>query len=132
MTIRESGLATGIGWAVALWACLYTIDLAARADQVTSKQWQYLMSVPGGQWSWTALFGMGGLLLLVGMLTRLYRLRAVGCAILGTGALTIAAFYWCAPTIDPGLTTLGYHPWYAWGIVLMFCAAVNWRPVAWF
>ena len=132
LIIRESGIATGIGWAITAWTLIYTIDLAGRADDVTSAQWRYLMSVPGHQWSWVALFGTGTLLLALGMLGRLHRLRALGYAIIGAGSLGIAVFYALAPAVDPGLTTLGYHVWYAWAATLFFCSAASWRPVTWF
>lgn len=132
MIIRESGIACGIGWTLTAWAWWLTADLAWRGDNVTSRQWQYLMSVPGHQWTWVVLFGAGAFILSLGMVAADYTSRAIGLVILSLGAGAIAAFYLTAPLIDPGLTTLGYHPWLLCAAGMLPCAVVNWRPVAWF
>lgn len=132
MIARESGIVAGLGWALAMWACWFTFDVAWRGMKVTSPQWRYLMSVPGHQWAWAAVFGTAALLLTLGMATRRYAARAAGLAIMGFGCGSIAAFYACAPLIDPGLTTLGYHPWLISAGLMLLGAVINWRPVAWF
>lgn len=132
MIIRESGIAAGVGWVLTTWAGWFTTDLVWRADQITSRQWLYLMSVPGHQWSWAGLFGSGVMLLVLGLVGTRYRLRAAGFALIAVGTGLIAGFYLAAPFIDPGLTTLGYHPWLLSMVVMLFCAVVNWRPVSWF
>jgi hypothetical protein len=128
MTIRESGICGGACWALTGWLWWFTVDLVWRADNVTSRQWQYLMSVPGHQWTWAALYAAAALILTVGMITTRYRLRSAGLAIGGFGALLIAAFYALAPDIGAGLTTLGYHPWLLGGGAMLLAAVVNWRP----
>lgn len=128
---RNIRLLNGIGWALTLWGLGFTCDLAARADNVTSRQWQYLMSVPGNQWTWVAIFGSGAALLIAGMLTHVYRLRALGCAAMAFGSLLIGGFYVVAPAIDVGLTTLGYWPWFLTTLVMIVGACANWRPTTW-
>lgn len=132
MIVRESGIVTGIGWFLAAWGWIFTIDLVGRADQVTSAQWRYLMGVPGGRWAWIAIFGGGALILTFGQLLGRFKLRGAGMAMMGFGSLAIAVFYLCAPLIDPGLTTLGWHPWWGLAAVLLMGAVVNWKPVTWF
>ena len=129
--IRESPITGVIAGFFAYWGTQYTIDLIGRADQVTSTQWRYLMSVPGGRWSWITVFGVGSALLILGLCGRHYRTRAAGLTILGFGALAIAAFYICAPLIDPGLTTLGWHPWWPYGPACIGLAIFNTKPIRW-
>ncbi|MBJ7382997.1 MAG: hypothetical protein JHC55_00730 [Mycolicibacterium sp.] len=130
--VRESGVFTGICWIVAAWGIGFTLDLVARADDVTSSQWRYLMSVPGGRWSWVGVFLVGALVLTHGLAAQNYLLRTIGCGVLGFGCGAIAAFYVVAPFVDAGLTTLGYWPWLLGAAVLVFCAMVNAKPRAWF
>ena len=129
--IRESPLTGVIAGFFAYWGTQYTIDLIGRADQVTSTQWRYLMSVPGGRWSWITIFGVGAAILILGLLGPHYRTRATGLALMGFGSLSIAAFYICAPLIDPGLTTLGWHPWWPLAVIYLTLAIINWRPTRW-
>lgn len=85
MSLRASGFLNGIGWMLTAWGIGFTLDLVARADNVTSPQWRYLMSVPGGEWSWVAVFGSGTVLLIAGMLSQAYKVRAFGCAVMAVG-----------------------------------------------
>lgn len=129
---RSRRLLNGFGWVLTVWGLGFTCDLAARADNVTSRQWHYLMSVPGNQWSWAAIFGAGTALLIAGMLTNVYRLRAIGCGAMAFGSGLTVAFYMAAPMIDPGLTTLGYWPWIFTMLGMIVGAVVNWNPTTWF
>ncbi|SDD58076.1 hypothetical protein SAMN04488581_2588 [Mycolicibacterium neoaurum] len=131
MSLRASGFLNGIGWLLTAWGMAYTIDLTARGDKVTSAQWLYLMDELGGIESWQVLFGAGTAILLAGMLTQVYRIRAVGCAILALGSGMVALFYALAPA-QIGLTTLGHWPWILAMIIMLVGAVVNWNPTAWF
>lgn len=130
--VRESGLVAGICWVLDTWSFGFTLDLIARADDVTSAQWRYLMSVPGGNLAWAGVFLSGALALVYGLAVVNYRLRAIGCGLIGFGCSAIAAFYVFAPLIDPGLTTLGYWPWLLGGLILILAALVNAKPLTWF
>lgn len=131
MTIRESRVMTGVGWVIVGWAIGFTLDLIARADDVTSAQWRYLMSVPGGHWAWVGVFIIGAMFVTYGLASLRYVLRAIGFGILGFGCGAIAAFYIVAPFVDPGLTTLGYWPWLLGAVGLISIAAVNAKPITW-
>jgi hypothetical protein len=127
--LREMKLVGWGQWAITVWSWWYTADLTFRATDVTSSQWVYLMSVPGGHWTWAALFGWAAINLTTGMLMRRYWLRAVALALMGFGCFFTSAFYVAAPLIEPGLLTLGYHGWFLSCGLLLFLAVVNWRPV---
>lgn len=131
MSFRQHSL-NSANLLVTFWGMGFTIDLVARADKVTSRQWQYLMSVPGQQWAWVSVFGTATALLIAGQLARAHRLCAAGCAIAGFGAGMIGVFYMAAPVIDPGLTTLGYWPWLLTMFVMLVAAVINWKPAKWF
>ena len=121
----------GIGTVIAIWAAGFTVDLIARADAVTSAQWRYLMSVPGGKWTWSALFLTASLTLTYSLATHHTTIRALGYALLALGCGAIAGFYIVAPLIDPGLTTLGYWPWLLAAAAMMFLAVAHAKPRPW-
>lgn len=131
MIARESGIIAGIGWAFAAWAWAFTCALAYWADDVTSKQWQFLMTIPGHQWTWVGLFGTGATVLAVGMATARYRLRAAGLLVIGLSCLGIATFYAWAPILN-GLVTLGSFPWLIPTGITAALAVLNWFPIRWF
>ena len=131
-TIREGRLVTGLCGFVAGWLVAFSAELGVRGHHINSAQWRYLMSVPGHRWSWVALFATAALLILIGLATHQYRIRAVGLMLAGFGCLTVAGFYGAAVLIDSGLTTLGYYPWIGCGTALLGLGVTNWRPVRWF
>ncbi len=132
--IRESKLFHLLTGVLAIWSWMFATDMAGRADQITSRQWQYLMSVPGHQWSWTAVFFMAAVITTIGLLAEhhKYVIRAFGLGLMSLGALGIGVFYIVAPLIDRGLTTLGYHPWFITGSLMLFAAVANWKPLRWY
>jgi hypothetical protein len=132
MPIRESGVATGCAWGLAVWAAGFAANIGWAGDKITSTQWQYLMSVPGGKWFWAGMFGVGALILVIGLITRRYTLRAAGLLIAALGCLLISGYYIVAPLLERGLITLGWWPWLGFGFVYLFSAVVNWRPILWF
>jgi hypothetical protein len=111
---------------------LFAVLLVLTGDQLTSRQWTYLMDVPGGQLFWGTLFAAGALAGLLGTVCHAYRITAAGMCATGFACLLIAAFYLFAPLIDPGMYTLGYVPWFIVALIT-FCAAVfSWAPIRWF
>lgn len=130
--IRETHLGRGCAYFLTGVWMLFAVLCALTGDWLTSRQWTYLMGVPGGEWFWAFLFAGGALAGLVGTVCHFYRLTAVGMFVDGSGCALIAAFYLCAPLIDPGMYTLGYVPWFAVAVVTFFAAVVNWTPRPWF
>lgn len=131
--LREGKITYAIHWLCVAWILNFTFDVLARADDVTSRQWQYLMSVPGHKFFWASLFGISAILIIFGLLSEEYKytLRCIGLLIGGSGCLMVVAFYILAPLIDPGLTTLGFHPWMVPGVIFIAGAFINWKPVKW-
>jgi len=132
VVVRESKMGRIVFALIAAWACWFAIDVVRIGDQVTSKQWQYLMEVPLGKWLWLILFGVSGVITLTGLAMHAYRIAAVGLSLIGVACLLIAGFYLVAPLIDPGLLTLGYNPWAFPAGAAFFCAALNWTGATWF
>lgn len=132
MTIRESGIATIIGWVFAVWALGFGTNTVLIADRVTSPQWRSLMTVPGGKWFWFGLFAAAGITLICGILTTRYRLRAAGFTLTAAGCFAIAAFYVVAPIFHLGPITLGYWPWFLGIGIGTLGAIVNLKAIAWF
>lgn len=132
MIIRESKLAQIIFAAFAVWSCWFAIDVVRIGDQVTSRQWQYLMEVPLGKWLYLIMFGCAGVITLLGLATHAYRITAIGLFFTGAASLLITGFYLLSPLIDPGLLTLGYNAWAVPAGAAFVCAALNWTEVKWF
>lgn len=132
MIIRETSVAASVGWFLCGWSFTFCAALAYWADNITSRQWLYLMGVPGHQWTWVTIYGVAAWVLLVGMVFRRYRIRAAGLLIMGTGCTLIFFFYLFAPLIDPGLVTLGSFPWAIAAGLMYVGAAINWSPSLWF
>ncbi len=132
MTIRESGIVAGIEWAIVAWALGFAINTAVAADYLTSPQWRSLMTVPGGKWFWTILFGGGALILAIGLLRPWYFTRGIGLALGALGCAGIAVFYIIAPLFNLGPITLGYWPWFLGIGVGLLGAVANWWPIQWF
>jgi hypothetical protein len=132
VTIRESGVTAGIGWALAAWSIAFAINLILVADKLTSPQWTALMTVPGGKWLWFGLFGAAGATLLHGLIATKYRVRGVGMALVAVGCFGIGVFYIVAPLFRLGPITLGYWPWFLGVGIGVLGAVANWRPLEWF
>lgn len=132
LEIRESGIAAGLGWALAVWSGAFALNTVLAADRLTSPQWQALMTVPGGKWFWTVLFGGAGITLAIGLTRTWYWVRALGLGLIGGGCFGIAAFYMLAPLFHVGPITLGYWPWLIPVGLGIVGAVVNWRPIPWF
>lgn len=132
MIIRESHMGRGLfGFLSGAWM-LFAVLCAWLGDDVTSRQWVYLMGVPGGNWFWSIVFCGGALAGLLGVTTHLYRLTAAGLFVDGLACLLIASFYVFAPLIDPGMITLGYVVWFITAVLSFFAAVVSWAPIRWF
>ena len=132
MTIRESGVVTGISWAMAVWALGFAVNIFFAADRLTSPQWQALMTVPGGKWFWITVFAGAGVTLVSGLVDTCYRARAIGLGIVGLGCGGIATFYMLAPFFNLGPVTFGYWPWFLGVGVGIMGAIANWWPLEWF
>lgn len=132
MKCRESHIVRSAEWVLAVWVTGFAVDLIVRGGKVTSNQWRYLMLIPGHQWTWAAIFGTASVVAMAGLARSRYRWIAVGLALMGAGSTGIAAFYLVAPFIDPGLTTLGYSPWFIVAGIELLGAVLNWRPAQWF
>lgn len=132
MTIRESGVTAWVSWAMAAWSIGFAINVILTADHLTSPQWQSLMTVPGGKWFWTGLFGGAGITLLAGMVDGCYRVRATGLALIGAGCCGIGVFYIVAPLFHLGPITLGYWPWFLGTGIGALGAIANWSDLEWF
>lgn len=132
MIVRKTKLAQIFCAVIAVWSCWFAIDVVRIGDQVTSKQWQYLMEVPLGKWLYLLMFGVAGVITLLGLATRAYRITAIGLFLTGAASLLITGFYLLAPLIDPGLLTLGYNAWAFPAIAAFAAAALNWTEVKWF
>ena len=99
MKFRESGIAAGVAWAIAIWALGFAANTVLAADYLTSPQWRSLMTVPGGKWFWTAMFGLAGVVLITGLIDTNYLLRGIGLGLVGLGCGGIAVFYIRTPDI---------------------------------
>lgn len=132
MTIRESGAACVIGWAMAVWAGGFATNTVIAAGHLTSPQWVSLMTVPGGKYFWTAAFGGAALALAFGLLRTNYKARGAGFGLAGLGCLGIAVFYLVAPLFHAGPITLGYWPWFVPAGVGVVGVITNWWPIEWF
>jgi hypothetical protein len=129
MPFRETGIARGFAKFLGIWALVFAAAAVFLGDRLTSKQWTYLFSVPGGKVFWAILFGMGGLITLWGVYRTHYSSCATGLFLMGSGCGAVAMFYLLAPLIDRGLLTLGWVPWGLGVGVTYFFAIINWKPI---
>lgn len=130
--LRESTLARGVFWATSVWALMFGVACGWFGDKVTSRQWQYLMTIPGGKWLWFSVFAGAAAVAILGLVTRRHAATAIGLCLSGGGSLLIAGFYTLAPIFDRGLLTLGAFPWALCAGVSFVCAAMEGRPVRWY
>lgn len=130
--MRESGFIRMVTGAMCAITAVFTFALIFWSDQVTSPQWRYLFTFPGGEGTWAVLFGGATLCMVVGLIKRWHRLTAVGNAILGVASALVAVFYAVAPVIDDNMVTFGWYPWLVALIPSTLGAAIYWRPSRWF
>jgi len=116
---------------IAAITAVFVTMLVFAAHLVTSPQWRYLFSVPGGQWSWAALFGAATLLMAVGLALHRHRVTAIGYGLLTFGSALISAFYLAAPLIDPGLVTFDWYPWAIALIPGLVGTVLYLKPASW-
>lgn len=84
MVIRDSVLGRSLFWFTASTWLLFAVLCARFGDRVTSKQWTYLMSVPGHKWLWAIAFGLGSVTVMAGLLKRWHILTATGLFVVAT------------------------------------------------
>lgn len=132
MILRDSALVRGVEWAVAVWAAMFAATAVAVGDSINSRQWQYLLSIPGHEWFWGGLFGGAAVLLTFGLWRGNYKANAVALFMIGLGCTMIAAFYTVAPILDHGLITLGMFPWMLAAGVTLLAGVINAKPGEWF
>jgi hypothetical protein len=129
--LRETQPVRALGVFAGVWAVLFSLNVMIMGDELTSKQWQYLMSFPGGKWFWGISFLCSAALILYGLHKRHYTLIGAGCFAAGFLCAAISLFYWLAPVLGPNLITLGSWPWAFCAGILWGGAAVNWGKRAW-
>lgn len=117
---------------MAVWAAGFATNTVLAADYLTSPQWVSLMTVPGGKYFWTAVFGGAAASLAYGLLRNNYVARGAGFGLTGLGCLGISVFYLVAPLFHAGPITLGYWPWFVPASMGVVGAITNWWPIEWF
>jgi hypothetical protein len=127
--LRDSWFVTLLSWALAIWAILFSLDCVRIGDKLTSAQWVYLMSVPGGKWFWAASFGVSGLMFALGLRKEWHRLAGLGSFLVGALCVGIAMFYLLEPIFDTTIITLGYWPWAVPAGLAFIFAASHWKRV---
>lgn len=130
-SVRDSGPMRALGAGLTFWAAMFAVFALLTGNKVTTGQWLYLFSVPGGYYSWAAMFGTSALVSAWGLWTRRYRVAAVGMFGTGTGCLAIAALYLMAPLFGDELITMGWTPWVLGAGVFYYLTAQNWTDRAW-
>ncbi len=128
---RDSSPVRLAGYCVALWGLLVSTMWMAFGDVVTSRQWTYLMSVPGGKWSWALTFGAFALLLLYAQYRVKHTLIVVGALGVGAPCLLVMFLYLTAPLYVEDLFTLGWLPWLLSGGAAIGVAAMNRNDCEW-
>lgn len=116
---------------IGLLCTMFALDIMRIGDVVTSRQWQYLMSVPGHKYAWTIIFFTAGVCTLLGEARAKYRLAAFGLLLMGASALGIATFYYLGPFLNADFLTLGYWTWVINSVVMLAMFAVNWTDKEW-
>ena len=128
---RESTAVRWVSGALAFWSIFFALDTMRIGALVTSKQWQYLMSVPGGRFSWAALYLSGGIIIVYGLVRKRYRVMSGGLFLMAVGMISTALFYFFAPYLNADFLTLGYWIWLLGAGICTFVAAVNWSEETW-
>lgn len=128
---RSAPIVRALGYVAGTWAALFALTVSIVGDTLTSKQWQYLMTVPFGKWAWAAAFGSASACLFYGLLRRNYCFVGAGWSTIGCSCIAIGSFYLLAPIANPELFTLGYYPWLLCAIFAFIGAKVNYgNPTA--
>lgn len=113
------------------WSFMFALFVAVFGNHVTSKQWQYLMSIPGDKWSWFAMYGTAALLGMYGWYKGNYGCMAAGLIISGFCCLGICVFYLIAPVFVDDLFTLGWLIWLLGAGVFFYFGAINQSAREW-
>jgi len=113
-------------WFLAFMAAIFSAFIGWQGNYLTSKQWVYLMGVPGGKWTWAFTFGVCSLAALWGLLARRRHLWA-GFGLFGVGFFCgfVASCYVLAPLQDSTLRTGGWWPWIIAAAVYLYAGAKN-------
>lgn len=130
--LRESRFINMVTVMMSLVTAMFVVALVLWSDQVTSPQWRYLFTFPGGKWTWSGLFGFATLAMLTGLVTRWHWLTAIGNAVLGISCALVAVFYAVAPVVGQGVVTFGWYPWLMALIPSSLGAVIYWKPTQWF
>lgn len=120
--MTESSVVRSLSWGCVYWSLGTALLLGILGDVLTSKQWVYLLSIPGGKWTWALMFGTAGLLACVGLWTHRRVLVTTGLFLSGTWCLCVVLFYLVAPFYDTTLFNLGFCPWCGMGVLMVFLA----------
>lgn len=131
MATRETSPVRWAGFFINCWAVAFALGCAVIGDKVTSTQWKYLMSIPGGKWTWAIVFAASGVLGLCGLVRKRYGLTVIGAGGVGFSCLGIAVFYIMAPFFLDNLLTLGFMPWLGFGGVAIGVGAMNRNDREW-
>lgn len=98
-------------WFLTIMALVFAVFMAWQGDKLTSKQWEYLMTVPGGKWSWAVVYGTLGAFCMWGLIRRNAGHVASGLFGIGLFCGFVAVCYILAPLQDSSLRTGGWWPW---------------------
>ncbi len=128
---RESTPFQWLTAGLACWSALFAFDLIRMGARLTSKQWLYILSVPGGKWTWATVFGVAALVVALGFWVRSYRLKALGLVTMSAGCFAFVVLYLSIANAADPVATLGYWPWAVAGCCMSFVAAVNWVDKLW-
>lgn len=126
MTQKARDLAN-VNWFLLMMSLLFSGFIGWQGNALTSKQWIYLMTVPGGKWSWTIAFGVPAIL---GMYCQL-RSHGVNVSAalsaIGVFSAFVSVCYILAPLQDTSLKTGGWWPWIIASAAYLYAGAVNLR-----
>jgi hypothetical protein len=113
-----------LGWILVTFAIGFSLSTVWLGDLLTSKQWVYLMQVPGHKWTWGIWFLAAGLMLAYGLRRKRHGYAATGSFSMGVASLTIGAFYVLGPLFESSLLTLGYWTWFLNAALMFYLFAI--------
>lgn len=119
---RDDGFVRFLSYGMVIYSWAFSVLIVAMAPYLTSRQWTYLLSIPGGEWTWLALFGSAAVAALYGLRRRRKWPIVAGLFLMASWCTCIVAFYIAASFYDPALINLGYVPWGGMAAV-MYCIA---------